>query len=75
MVGVSIDLRHPFTRVTDGNDRGVADRRRPLIARVLWGGAAEYCAECGAEVSPHEAIRSAAARVYCSAVHAIDDQL
>lgn len=47
---------------------------RSMIARMLWGKAPEYCADCGQELGARGAYRVSATEQYCSVEHAVRDR-
>lgn len=72
MAGLPIDTvvaRAPRVRTR----RRQPARRRSWWDALLWGPAAEWCAECGAEVEAGSAYRQSARQVYCSFDHARRD--
>lgn len=69
---------HRLTHTRRADVAGEASARthvsRSLIARMLWGAAPEFCAECGRELSPRDAYRFSATEQYCSIDHAARDR-
>ena len=47
--------------------------RRSIVARILWGSEAEFCAECGMELKAGQAYRDSTQVAYCSVEHAALD--
>jgi hypothetical protein len=68
----------PLSRATpaDARDESMTPVRisRSMIARMLWGKAPEYCADCGHELGARGAYRVSATQQYCSIEHAVRDR-